>query len=96
MIFSKNVISKLKFIWNHFGKNNQFKKYQEELEESLVECKKHREKYDEPTDEFLGELVDVIIVGLQILLAYKTRCMRIFLFKLDRTIDRIKEKYYEK
>lgn len=72
---------KLRMIYNHFGAINQENKLYEEIQEYLESGE-------------LEEIADMWVLLTQRYLASKP--MRdIVKFKIDRTLDRINERYYE-
>lgn len=88
------IFSKLKFIANHFGYNNQKIKAIEELEELKVELNK--EFVDR--NKILDELSDCIIMIYQLIYLYGFSWKEIFKhikYKIKRTIYRIEIGYYK-
>ena len=82
---TKKHFKDLVYIYTHFGKKDQEKKLQEELDElsnSLT------------PDEFNEELADVCILALQFVLC-DAKVQHHFIKKIERTLERIKEGYYD-
>lgn len=98
----KNIMKdKLIEIINHFGPENQRKKLMEEMLELQDELFKWYELdgLNENCDNLLGEIADVLCLVLQFAYEFGFTDEEIqnkMIFKIDRTLERIKEKYYEK
>lgn len=87
-----NAIDSLKFIFNKFGEEAQEHKLIEELSE-LASSVYHKKK-----EELPGEMADVLIMISQFLLCdpeLSEKVIEQIKFKIDRTMKRIDEKYYE-
>lgn len=83
--------SDLKKIYAHFGAKTQGEKLKEELLELFEEIKKT--PFDD--ESVMGECADVFIMLYQFALHDEDFNQKI-LFKIDRTLDRIKTGYYDK
>lgn len=84
--------NKLLTIFNTYGKSHQIKKLLEEVGE-LIETVMNEDK-----ENMVQELADCMVILEQIKLYYgitSKEITDIFWNKVDRTIDRIKEGYYE-
>jgi len=88
--FCKPLISRLNFFKSYFGIENQFTKLKEELLE-LTEAIDGGDIL-----KILEEMADVFIISLQIILhAGVNRFINVFMFKMDRTDERIKKGFYQ-
>ena len=76
------MIEDLKIIFNHFGPEVQKKKLQEECHEYIKDM---NEK----------EAADILIVAMQLYI-FSPKMRKAVDYKIRRTIDRIKEDYYDK
>ena len=89
---------KLKKITNHFGIQTELTKLSEELGELLNEC--YKQYYiNEGLDNIEDELADVYVLLMQIELFFKTdtiKISRIIDQKIDRTVKRIDDGWYDK
>ena len=83
---TKKHFKDLVYIYTHFGHNAQIDKLLEELDEL---------RHILTPDEWAEELADVAIVALQFVLC-DPKVQHHFIKKIDRTIERIKEGYYDK
>jgi len=83
--------SDLKKIYKHFGAKAQVEKLVEEINELINEIKKTPIDYE----SFFWECADVFIMLYQFALHDEDFNQKI-LFKIDRTLDRIKTGYYDK
>ena len=77
---SKDILEKLRMIFNHFGLDNQEKKLEEEMLELL----------ESGEDE---EYADVWVLAMQLYIA-RPKIRKIAEEKIDRTLFRITEDYY--
>lgn len=87
MIITEETKTKLKTIFDHFGKDKQYEKLLEEIFEMV--CSKN-------SDDMFEEMTDMVVVLLQFLLHGEIKFNEWFNFKIDRTIERIESGYYEK
>lgn len=76
-----NIFTDLQFIYDHFGELPQVEKFNEEVMEFI----------ESGEDE---ELVDVWMVATQLIMNSK-ELLDIVEFKRERTLDRIKSKFYD-
>lgn len=84
---------KLKKIFNHFGRENQAEKLVEEANELLQAIQKGDE------ENFEEELADVLVVIGQFMITFdylEDKLSKTVNEKVERTLKRIEEKYYEK
>ena len=94
--------TKLLQIISYFGVNNQQRKIQEELfelQESIIELETSKIRdYEEKLKHVIEELADVEVLLREFILEYGISYEDLILTmknKVDRTIKRIKEGYYE-
>lgn len=94
--------TKLLQIISYFGVNNQQKKLQEELfelQESIIELETSKIRdYEEKLKHVIEEIADVEVLLREFILEYGISYEDLILTmksKVDRTIKRIKEGYYE-
>ena len=79
---TEQTIKDLRYIFEHFGAENQKQKLIEEAKEYIQ-------------DQNENEVADVFIVSLQLYLHSK-KVQRAVDYKIQRTVERIKENYYDK
>lgn len=84
--------NKLLKIYNHFGEEGQIEKLREEVEELIEAIKEGDEEH------IKEEMADVLVIVNQIV--YKKEMneeelVEIFEQKVNRTLERIENKYYE-
>jgi predicted house-cleaning noncanonical NTP pyrophosphatase (MazG superfamily) len=79
------ISEKLKTIYCHFGQNTQMKKLYEEIDEFLETLV--------GSDEWIEELADVIVIGLQHVLIHEYGREKV-LYKIRRTLERMESGYY--
>lgn len=89
-------------IINHYGINNQQRKLEEEvfeLQESIIELETSKIRdYEEKLKHVIEEIADVEVLLREFILEYGISQEDLILTmknKVDRTIKRIKEGYYE-
>lgn len=94
--------TKLLQIISYFGVNNQQRKIQEELfelQESIIELETSKIRdYEEKLKHVIEEIADVEVLLREFILEYGISYEDLILTmksKVDRTIKRIKEGYYE-
>ena len=79
---TEQTIKDLRYIFEYFGAENQKQKLIEEAKEYIQ-------------DQNKDEVADVFIVSLQLYLHSK-KVQRAVDYKIQRTVERIKENYYDK
>lgn len=80
-LISHETFFDLQFIYEHFGELNQVEKFNEEVEEFLASG----------ADE---EIVDVWMVATQLIMN-SDKLKQLVEFKRKRTLERIKQKFYD-
>ena len=88
--FFRPYAIKLNAVRKYFGIQHQIRKLREEVRELDEAIKKH------DVEAIIEELIDVFLVGLQILLYFGiNKSLELFNKKLSRTLERIGSGYYE-
>ena len=98
MISGKEYDDKLRKITKHFGVETELMKLSEELGELQNECYK-RLYVDPEAGNIEDEFADVLVVLSQLLLYFNVdidKASEIFEHKVDRTVKRIEEGWYDK
>ena len=98
MISGREYDDKLKKITKHFGVETELMKLSEELGELQNECYK-RLYVDPEAGNVEDEFADVLVVLSQLLLYFNAdmdKVSEIFERKVDRTVKRIEEGWYDK
>lgn len=91
-MIKQEYIDKLNAIYLHFGAESQLEKFAEECSELLESIEDYKNLCHREGEN--DEIADVFIMAAQHVLN-NPEMMKIVYEKIDRTIIRIQEKYYE-